>query len=190
MQTSIALLISLTLVTVVSGQSINQPTSPNGAYILQARPDGTWVISDNKGTTLNAVTPRLPRYDKIVTTWSPDSEKVAILAMTLKNSDVYVLGTKNTYTIPRPSTAALKATTLAHTDFPYNPQSYSFADKGAVSVAWANAQQLQLRTEFVANLSDSSLGVQDHWKFIIAYGYGLGDEEAATNLQIVKTRRE
>ena len=184
------LLFSFALAAAVSAQSTNQPTSPNGIYTLQARPDGSWAIFDSSGNTLNAVTPRLPKYDKIVTTWSPDSEKVAILAMTLKSSDVYVLGTKNSYTIPSLSIANLKATALAHTQLAYNPQSYTFADKGAVSVAWANPEELELQTEFVANLSDTNLGHQDHWKFIIAYVYALGDEQAPTNLQIVKTRRE
>jgi hypothetical protein len=189
MKTLLPFVLCLSLYT-ASAQSTAQPTSPNGDYTLQRKTDGTWAIFDNAHNVLNTVTPRLPAYDKIVTSWAPDSEKVAILAMTLKSSDIYILGTKGTYTVPSPSLATLKAAAMPHAQFQYNPQSYSFADRGAVSVSWVSPEELQVRTEFVANLSDTHLGHQDHWKFIISYGYALGAEDGPKNLQVIKTRQE
>ena len=168
----------------------NEALSPDGAYKLQRTTAGTWAIFDNSGNALNAITPRLGKYDKIVTAWSPDSTKVAILAMTLKTSDLYVLGTKNTYTVPSPSLAALKAAAVPHANFQYNPQSYRFQDKGPIFVAWRGPEQLQVRTEFVADLSDTHLGHQDHWLFIIGYGYDLGDEAPPQNLEVLQARQQ
>ena len=188
---SAAILCATHLPTQTSAQEANnQATSPNQAYTLQKTNAGTWAIFDKAGKPLNAITPLHKQYDKIVTTWAPDSQKVAILAMTLKFSDVYVLGTQNNYTVPSPSIDSLKEFAGSHAHFLYNPQSYFFHDQGAVSVKWINSQELQLRTEVVAGFSDQEQVKQDHWKFIIGYAYNLGDETPSKDLQLIKVRQE
>ena len=190
MKNLLPLLIVVAHAALSQAETNNEALSPDGAYKLQRTTAGTWAIFDNSGNALNAIAPRLGKYEKIVTTWAPDSTKIAILAMTLKTSDLYILGTKNTYTVPSPSLAALKAAAIPHANFQYNPQSYLFRDKGPISVAWHSPEQLQIRTEFVADLSDIHLGHQDHWLFIISYGYDLGAEGSPQNLEVVQARQQ
>jgi hypothetical protein len=190
MRTIFSVLLFAALAVSSPGQNNDQATSPNGAYKLQKTTSGTWAIFDNNGKPLNSVTPRRATYDKIVTIWGPDSEKVAVLAMTLKTSDIYVIGTKHTYAVTGPSVSALKEIAIPRANFKYNPQSYFFHDNGAVSVKWLNAQQLQISTEFRADLSDTQLGQQDHWEFIIGYGFDLADEIPSKNLQVLKVREQ
>lgn len=191
MKNLFSLFLFATLTTSGFAQNNDQATSPDGAYKIQKTTTGTWAVFDNStGQPLSAVTPRLQKYDKIVTRWAPDSQKIAVLAMTLKTSDIYIIGTKNAYTVPMPPLKALKDAALPQANFKYNPQTYSFHDNGAVSVEWLSPEELKIKTEFRADLSDTQLGRQDHWQFIISYAFDLVDQTAPTTFQVLNVRQE
>jgi|GEM_PF-6371703 len=132
-----------------------ESVSPDHHYILtEVNPD-SWAVFDREGQSSGqASIPKHKGYDQMLTAWSPDSQKVAVIARKLKVSDLYILGVQGAYAVPDLPTEKMKQLVIEHAESTLrgSPQAYKFFSTGIAGAKWISPTELEVKTKFVLAL--------------------------------------
>lgn len=182
------------------GQSITNPspaqtlTSPNGEYLLQTDNQGNFEIVNTQGQIQGQpVTPLRTNYEATKNAWSPDSTKVALIAMLPNLRDLYLLGIVRNYTVPQPPLEDLRqlAITKAGSTLLANPKAYKFFPIGPIQTTWLNSNQLQIESEYslVLPTDFQAGGTPDIRQCIFSYVYDVTNGTTLLQLQLLALRK-
>ena len=172
-----------------------QTGSPNGQFSVKQTPQGGFEIVGSQGQVQGEpISPKHTGYDKILVAWSPDSQKAALIAMRLKTSEIYVLGTQHNFEIPQPSLEAMKklAVKSAGPTLWQNPSSYKCWSNGPLNAKWITADQLEVETTFTLALPPKDYRVsriEDIRDCTFSYVVDLTREPAVTQLRLLTIKK-
>lgn len=167
-----------------------QSVSPDGKYVLKEVSSDSWSILDREGQPQGQPsTPKHKGYDQVLTAWSPDSLKVAIIAMKLKVNDLYVLGAQRSYDVPELPVENMKQLVIerVRSSLRGSPQAYKFFSEGPSGAKWISSTGLEVETKFVFALQvDFRVGAKpDIRACTFSYVLDLADEPAVKSVHLI-----
>ena len=168
-------------------------TSPNGEYTLQTDTKGNFEIVNSQGQVQGPpITPLRTNYESTKNVWSPDSTKVALIAMRPNLRDLYLLGIINNYTVPIPPSQDLRqmVITKVSSTLQTDPNAYKFFRIGPFQATWINSNQLQIQDQYSLALpmNFQAGGVPDIRDCIFSYVFDVTNP-ILQNLQLLTVRK-
>jgi hypothetical protein len=187
--------LSLTLPVRLWAQDIDQVSvSPDGHSILKEVSSDTWAIFDREGLSPGqASVPKHRGYDQMLAVWSPDSQKVALIARKLKVSDLYLLAAQGADNIPDLPIEQMKQLVIdkIQATLRGSPHAYKFFPVGPADARWISATELEVQTKFVLALQlDFRVGANpDIRDCRFSYVLDLTGEPALKQLQLLSVQK-
>ena len=171
-----------------------QSVSPDGKYVLKEVSSDSWAIVDREGQPQGQpTTPKHKGYDQVLTAWSPDSRKVAIIAMKLKVNDLYVLGARRSYDVPELPVENMKQLVIefVQSSLRGSPQAYKFFSAGPSRARWISSTGLEVETKFVFALQiDFRVGAKpDVRDCTFSYVLDLADQPAVKSVHLMNVEK-
>lgn len=171
-----------------------QSISPDGKYVLKEVSSDSWAILDQAGQPpVQPSSPKHRGYDQVVTAWSPDSQKVAIIAKKLKVNDLYLLGAQRSYDVPELPVENMKQLVMerVRSSLRGSPQAYKFFSAGPSGAKWISSTELEVETKFVFALQiDFRVGAKpDIRDCMFSYVLDLADEPAVKSVHLLRVEK-
>jgi hypothetical protein len=171
-----------------------QSVSPDGKCVLKEVGSDSWAILDRAGQPQGQPSsPKHKGYDQVLAAWSPDSQKVAIIAMKLKGNDLYVLGTDRTYDVPELPVENMKQLVIerVQSSLRGSPQAYKFFSAGPLGAKWISSTALEIETKFAFALQiDFRVGAKpDIRDCTFCYILDLAGEPAVKSVRLLSVEK-
>ena len=171
-----------------------QSVSPDGKYVLKEVGSDSWAIFDRAGQPQGQPSsPKHKGYDQVLTAWSPDSQKVAIIAMKLKVNDLYVLGAQRSYDVPELPVENMKQLVIdrVQSSLRGSPQAYKFFSAGPSGAKWISSTELEVEAKFVfAFQIDFRVGAKpDIRDCMFSYVFDLAGEPAVKSVHLLRVEK-
>ena len=167
-----------------------QSVSPDGKYVVKEAGSDNWAIFDREGQPEGPASgPKHRGYDQLLTAWSPDSQKVAIIAMKLKVSDLYVLGAQRAYDAAELPVENMKQLVIerVQSSLRGSPKAYKFFSAGPLGAKWISSTELEVKTKFVfaLQLDFRAAAKPDIRDCTFSYILDLADEPAVKSIHLL-----